>query len=161
MNKKTLLVGELNPYGSDPGFALYPFPEYASGARLCQLIIQVPRRLYMKHFDRANLCNGKWSIREARAQVNRLLKRQPKKIVLLGSKVCSAFGLTFIPFKQQKYITPELKSSVDVVILPHPSGLCRIWNEPNAFERANAALQKAGIIEKICIPITTDEELDK
>ena len=31
---RTWLIGEQNPYGADPAFALYPLPENAAGARL-------------------------------------------------------------------------------------------------------------------------------
>ena len=36
---KVVLVGEQNPYGPDPEFALYPAPEGSSGHRLCCQIL--------------------------------------------------------------------------------------------------------------------------
>lgn len=30
--RRIVLVGELNPYGADPQFALYPTPRHAAGA---------------------------------------------------------------------------------------------------------------------------------
>ena len=35
---RTWLVGEQNPYGADPNFALYPLPENAAGARLARFL---------------------------------------------------------------------------------------------------------------------------
>jgi hypothetical protein len=32
------------------------------------------------------------------------------------------------------------------IVLPHPSGLCRLWNQPDSVMRARAALQEAGLV---------------
>ena len=143
--EKPLLVGEINPYGADPDFALYPEPRGATGDRLCRLILGMRSGQYMERFERVNLCEGKWSIRKARERASRLLAGRPPHLVLLGSKVCSAFGLEFTPFQEIEYCAPELESPVTTVVLPHPSGLCRLWNEAGAFERARMAVLNAGI----------------
>ena len=157
---KPLLVGELNPYGDDDHFALYPRPERASGHRLCTLVMGLREADYLRRFDRANLCYRKWSIVEARRRASELLKARPCErqpdgppiyptIVLLGSKVCSAFGVEYAPFS----ITTHFEAWADLsyreytaVVLPHPSGLCRTWNEPGAFDKARVALVAAGVL---------------
>ena len=59
--RRILLVGESNPYGADPEFALFPLPERASGARL-QEILRLSTGEYLRRHDRVNLCaEGKWS----------------------------------------------------------------------------------------------------
>src|SRR5579872_4098600 len=142
MEKKIVLVGESNPYGSDPYYALYPAPDGCSGHRLCTMILGMGRAEYMETFDRMNLCTGKWSMTEARRTANSVRYRY---LVLLGAKVCSAFSVKFIPFADTDVgfgelgeFTPDAKA----VILPHPSGLCRLWNDPGSYERARAAVAR-------------------
>jgi len=53
---RPVLVGEANPWGSDPFYALYPYPERYAGWRLCHLILGLYRRTYLGYFDRVNLC---------------------------------------------------------------------------------------------------------
>jgi hypothetical protein len=52
---KPLLVGEVNPYGGDPYYALYPAPDGCSGHRLCYLILGMRREDYLESFERINL----------------------------------------------------------------------------------------------------------
>ena len=136
---KPLLVGETNPYGGADEFALYPTPPGCTGHRLCHLILQLDADEYLERYDRANLCVGKWSAPRAREEALRLSsKHQAGTIVLLGSKVCSGFGLPFRPF--------ETTVGARFVVLPHPSGLNRMWGEPGAFDRARAVLREAGVL---------------
>jgi len=144
---KTLLVGEDNPYGSDPRYALYPKPEYSAGGRLCELIMKMSVKQYIGTFDRVNLCSGKWSMPEARAKAKELWETRglDQNYVLLGSKVCKAFDMTFTPFE----ILWRDGASVGggaIVTLPHPSGRNRMWNEPGSLERAHRTLQEAEIL---------------
>lgn len=140
-----LLVGEANPYGTDPRYALYPYPKGASGERLGRLILGMPGpRAYLRAFDRRNLCPQRWSVKEARANAGEILRGPHERVVLLGSKVAGAFGMPFEPFKI--HLSELSAAAKTIVILPHPSGLCRAWNEPGAFERARAVLRSAGIL---------------
>lgn len=132
MSKPTL-VGESNPYGPDPDFALYPAPDGCSGHRLCCLILGMFRHDYLEAFDRVNLCDGRWSIRNARLRAEEL-SRQPGRFVLLGAKVSAAFQVPFVPF--------EVSEGGTMLVLPHPSGLCRLWGEPGAFEKAREAVRR-------------------
>ena len=144
---KPLLVGESNPYGSDPRYALYPYPDHSAGGRLCFKVMDLTRREYLTRFDRVNLCTGKWSMREAREAALAIMAARTGTVVLFGAKVCQAFGvIRFNPFGFPS--EPELvrKAGARYVILPHPSGLSRAWNEPGAFERARAVLREAGVL---------------
>lgn len=138
---KTLLVGELNPYGADPAYALYPHPRHASGNRLRE-IMELEDNAYLRAFDRVNLCTGRWLLKKAREAAQRIvLEAQPKTIVLLGKKVCDAFNCPFQPF--------TLSASgrgYPRVVLPHPSGINRMWNEPGAYARARKILREAGVL---------------
>ncbi len=143
---RPLLVGESNPYGSNPKYALYPNPEHSAGGRLCFKVMGLTQREYLERFDRVNLCAvGKWSMKAAKERAALLVAfGEPSPVVLLGAKVCGAFFLKFEPFKSFQVVC-HAKSRL-CVILPHPSGLSRAWNEPGAFERARAVLREAGVL---------------
>lgn len=136
---RPLLVGELNPYQSveDSRYALYPYPDRSAGGRLCRLVMGLEPHRYIRAYARANLCSGKWSLPVARVRAGQLADAHPDvPIVLFGSKVCSAFGREYDPFTFDGRF----------VRLPHPSGLCRAWNESGAFERAREVLRGAGVM---------------
>src|ERR1019366_478944 len=125
----------------DPRYALYPLPKGSAGDRLCRLVLQMGLREYVNTFDRVNLCAGKWSVKAARARAGELLaSRDAGAVVLLGARVCNAFMLAFVPFSVVQ------GGRLSVVILPHPSGLSRAWNEPGAYDRARSVLVSAGAI---------------
>lgn len=126
---KPVLIGESNPYGGDPYYALVPYPDGCSGHRLCRLVLGLTDDEYMDRFDRVNLCDGKWSIKSARERAD-LLRHTHSRHILLGAKVAAAFGVEFKPF--------EVIQSL--LVLPHPSGLNRMWQEQGAFERARKAV---------------------
>jgi hypothetical protein len=131
---KPLIIGESNPYGQDPHFALYPAPDGCSGHRLCCLILGMRRAEYLEAFERVNLCAGshatlfRWSMPEARKRAQELFC-YAGKVILLGSKVANAWG--FSPFKPF-----TIQDGGKILVLPHPSGLCRLWHKPGAFQRA-------------------------
>lgn len=135
---KPLLVGEANPYGGDPHFALYPAPDGCSGHRLCKLILKMRRADYLREFERRNLCPHNWNMREAREHAAELRTwRAP--LILFGAKVARAFDFNpFEPFT----LTNGGREWDKTLVLPHPSGLCRTWNEVGAFEKARELVAK-------------------
>lgn len=156
-----VVVGELNPYGVDPRYALYDEPKQASGYRLRTLVMGLRRTTYFR-LKKVNLCTGIWSAKAAREAAHALLVEHANQtddtLILLGRKVVGAFfcgpdGLdprdTPQPFTRSfcRYSvvggsTTE-RERENLVILPHPSGLNRSWGEPGAFERARALLREA------------------
>ncbi len=134
---RPLLVGEVNPYGPDPQYALWPDPPGCAGHRLCHVILGMERREYLRRFDRVNLCLGAWSMKAAREEATKILRRTPRTLVLLGAKVTDAFlPGAFRPF-QVVLVDPEFRAA----ILPHPSGRCRLWNDPDNITRARRAVE--------------------
>lgn len=131
------LIGELNPYNVDPSLALYPLPEHASGGRLAR-ILGLSRTQYFRAFERRNLCTGKWSLPAARrAATDVLTSAEGAPLVLLGAKVSKAFG--FDEFLPWMWRAPNpCDGQGPVVVLPHPSGLNRLWNQPDAEQRARS-----------------------
>lgn len=135
---RPLLVGEDNPYSADPRHALFPHPERSAGYRIATVILGLTRAEYLRRFDRVNLCAGKWSAPEARETARRIELRRPPRapIILLGRKVADAFGVARPPFSIYAFDGGRPR----FYLLPHPSGLSRVWNEPGAIERARALL---------------------
>jgi len=140
-----LFVGELNPYGSSPEYALFCEPPHSAGGRLCRLVCGLRRSTYLK-LPRVNLCTGKWSMTVAKSNAE-IWKRKAAgtwNVVLLGRKAATAFGYADAdPFTTSRHYWPSGgPSGIAFIALPHPSGLCRAWNEPGAFERARALLRE-------------------
>lgn len=150
--------GECNPYGADPAFALYPAPDRSAGHRLCTEILGLKRHDYLDRFDRVNLCGSVWSHPRAVERASQLMRERdfldkpatyfdkpdPRAvIILLGAKVCRAFRVPFEPFAEDATIgDPCLR----VLVLPHPSGRCTLWNAAGSFERARKLLRDAGVL---------------
>lgn len=133
-----MIVGEYNPHGHDGQLALHPFLTGATGARLCW-ILGMDAHEYLKTFARVNLLmTPAWSRRLAREEANQLTHRRR---ILLGARVAEAHGLRFKPFTVW-HSRREGHRAFDALILPHPSGRCRIWNDPVAAVRARIAVEQ-------------------
>jgi hypothetical protein len=149
-----VLVGEDNPHDKEPFFDLYDVPVNSAGARLRTKILGCSRAVYFgPDVHRANLCRGKWSAPKAREEAARLARLHPTAtFVLLGKKVRDAFGIyqldgdeTIRVIRGKNWVSELVSQPRTVVLLPHPSGRCRAWNEPGAIERARWALRDAGL----------------
>ncbi len=141
------LIGEQNPYGSDPKYALYPLPPRAAGGRLARAL-NLDDRSYLRAFERRNLLSDpKWSVPGARAAADVLLREHPPhdRLVLLGARVAAAFGLFFRDHICEVAALPVgtcPPQERTVLVLPHPSGLSREWNAAGMGDRVRAAMAK-------------------
>lgn len=151
--RRVLLVGEMNPYGGSPAFALWDEPADASGARL-RAILGLRSDTY-RALHRANLCAGRWELPVARGRASRFMLCEPSRpwevVVMLGRKVASAFRYRGAFFSAQfPRSAPGLQGRPEptLVSLPHPSGLCRLWHEPSAVQTARSLLRKVAH----CVP---------
>jgi hypothetical protein len=136
------IVGESNPYGSDPDYALYPAPDGCAGWRLCCLVLDLPRAEYLRRYERRNLLQGPhWSAPRAREAAGRVRAEfaaaEGCALVLCGAKVAAAFGLDF---EHDLLVPTTLKPGYQaaglfhfdasppwVLVIPHPSTRCRRW----------------------------------
>ena len=129
------IVGERNPYGADSEYALYPAPEGSAGHRLCCQILGMRRKDYLNSFDRVNLLAREvwclWTAMMAAAEV------RGDRLILLGRLVCEAFGLAYRPLSLSTYGATRA-----ALILPHPSGRCRMWDTDGTIERARELVRK-------------------
>lgn len=138
-----LLVGELNPHGGDPRFALYDYPEHSAGAHLRRILgLDTERYLAIR---RTNLCRGRWTMAEARRKVESLVADQGapwRRIVMLGRRVAAAFDCADVPAYTSavRCFDGSWPREFVMVAIPHPSGLNREWDAPGAAERARAAV---------------------
>lgn len=134
-----IFIGEANPYGDDPYYALHDYPLTSAGGRLRFKILGVYSRTYLA-CERFNLCPRTWSREQARVRAADLLNTRPGEVlVLLGRKVAEAFGVADVP----PFATKQIIGGPRLVVLPHPSGLNRLWHEPGAVQRARTAILAA------------------
>lgn len=134
MTRAILLVGELNPYGRNPSHALYPWPPNCAGWRLCYTILGMEKAEYLAAFNRVNLCYGKWSIKSAREAVE---KYRGRDRILLGAKVAAAHGINGF-----EWFSTVARDGNLCLAWPHPSGLCRVWNDVKTVGLARESLER-------------------
>lgn len=136
------LVGELNPYGADPRYALYHEPRNASGDRL-RRILGLTVRSYVP-LPKYNLCVGKWSVKAARARAQEIWG-QHSTLVLLGGKVRAVYD-DLVVGKLEAFKVRTIDASAEwkvlLIPLPHPSGMCREWNNPTAVLGARELVKR-------------------
>jgi hypothetical protein len=91
------------------------------------------RRDYPRVFDLRNLCGDiRWDKAEARDAADLMIRflGPGDRLVLLGTRVRRAFGVP-----ETRVGTPHVAGGVRLYPVPHPSGLCRAYNDP-AVRRA-------------------------
>lgn len=152
-----VLVGESNPYfdpslgGRADDAALYPTPDGSSGDRLCALL-GLSRYEYLRRFERSNLCARKWCLPDARTRAAELAwalhRGEVPALVLLGARVCHAFGVSYRPMEPVCEFIPHVLGVVYVI--PHPSGRSRRWGEPDDVGPA---------LRRYLAPLLTREEV--
>lgn len=139
---RAVIVGEEGPAD---GKALFPYPTHRTGGRLCSLIMRLSPMQYLDEYARVNLCHGGWDSRAARRVAREVLDAEPECLVLLGSRVCAAFGVVYVPFA---YRTSGLDATrTRYVVLPHPSARNRMWNDKDTVAKSRRALIRAKVID--------------
>jgi hypothetical protein len=89
---------------------------------------------------------GEWDAVEARRVAN-LVSRHVlayRYVLLFGQRVCAAFGIPWAPC--QFVPASELGEAMigyrtEFVPLPHPSGRCRMWNDPDVRALVTKTMQ--------------------
>ena len=101
-----------------------------------------PERAYVylkQHALLVNLCRGRWRWDEARARAAGLQGTHREGIfVLLGRRVAGAFG-----HRGGYYKTRVREDGSAIAVVPHPSGLNRMWNEDPTWHRVGRVLCQA------------------
>lgn len=153
---RPLLIGQAPPPNYDPRThsPLYPLPEAASGGRLAD-IMGLDHRTYLRTFQRINLLRDfpskrehpggtrrdHWPRAEARYAAELIAPLlHGRRVVLVGRNVARAFGLekatwhTWQPHRV--HYPPDDPAQAEMAVVPHPSGLCRWYNDPANMDEA-------------------------
>lgn len=139
--RKILLVGESFPKRSQ-GIALPLLPRRGAGDRL-RTMLGLSDAQYLEIFARTNLCASGWNIEEAVKKAEGLVDARRGVFVLLGARVRRAFSLFLTTRSGDPIVLRPFKclnfgwgSHHRFACLPHPSGQCRVWNDPENVKRA-------------------------
>jgi hypothetical protein len=138
--KLVVLVGEDPGPSGDPAYALHDAPDGCAGHRL-RLLTGLSSADYLSTFARVNLrqrCDSKWSAPAAREAALALLPAlDGRVVVLLGAKVRDAFRSPPDKYAFSDHPGPS-ERRVLLAGMPHPSGLCRDWRDPDKVAEARA-----------------------
>lgn len=132
-----------------------------SGFRLCA-IMGVDPDDYVERYVKQNLCSREWEHEAAifaakRIAANAMFQTGPSRIVLLGRRVADAFrdalvamgasGLDRLELLEGYYcVGSSPEREIVLVVLPHPSGKSRVWNDPKALRRARKLLIEGEVV---------------
>ena len=137
---KPVIVGMNNPLSRRPEHALYPHPPGCTGFRLWRMLnarTGASEVEYLEAFDRMNLVSGaKWSQEAANVVASVLVEGLRGRVVLLlGVAVRRAFAVPPL------LVHPQELYGVTWRQLPHPSGRCRWYNDPENRKVAEVLMQ--------------------
>lgn len=136
LGRRILFVGENNPQSVLEREALWPHDTHASGSRLMK-ILGLSWSQYVSCW-RTNLCPGEetWDSKNAIHRGVKLIELESppwSTVVFLGSKVQKlALPRDVRPENFERRIHTGAFRPINFVSLPHPSGLCREWNDPES-----------------------------
>ncbi len=142
-----VIVGMCNPQGNPP---LWTDPPGCAGHRLWQMATArtgISQEDWLAITDRRNLCLGKeWCREEARISAHAMVPElSSRTTVLLGGEVASCFpSCGLIGHWAKGYGTPP-RNPRPWVTIPHPSGMCRWYNE--AANRAAVEILLGDLVE--------------
>jgi hypothetical protein len=147
---KAVIVGIFNPKSQDPKDAMEPFTKNGSGERLWKMLCEVhriTREEYRETFLGLNVVDRDpkevdWS------DLGYLSRRRKRIYDVVGSRSTAVLGITAWSALQ---VEDSPIRKVDWFgrknnwwLFPHPSGLCRVYNDPAMRRRAGETLAKIG-----------------
>lgn len=145
---KPVILGINNPHSRDPAKALATDPIGASGYRLWLMLKEAANRQgrdlserdYMEGFDRRNLIDQKnYTNDQVRLRSSQILASLAgHRVVMCGTKVPYMLGLRYGGFD----LVPRHAMAFVYWVIPHPSGLCRTYNDPAVREKVGNLLFK-------------------
>lgn len=119
------ILGERPGPNTDPSVALYPHTTTGAASRLIRLL-NLTTEGYLANTSRLNAVDDKSSTASsvARLRVEEFLRRA-------GSEPFIVLGKSAIKAMPAKYRKMQFGEIVDnVLLLPHTSGVNRVWNDP-------------------------------
>lgn len=148
-----LVVGECRSPNTDARTPLFPHPPTSTAGRLLQYA-EMAAGDYLGKLERVNQCVDEWSDREAVTRLRDIvawLLSQPvtPRVLLLGrsvQKVWRVSGKSSFGSEVWRHDGQVLH----VAWVAHPSGLSRVYNDPDTRVKAGRAVRWcAGMEEKI------------
>lgn len=141
---RPVIVGMNNPLSASPRAALLPHPRGSSGWNLWRMardVCGVSRAEFRRSFDFVNLCDDQvWCPLAARRKYEALESAwQGRRVVLLGAAVLGVLRQTR-PSSGLKWQSHA--SGYQWCWAPHPSGLCREYNDPMARRAVGLRLEE-------------------
>jgi len=137
---RPVLVGLNNPHSDDPEKALATDRHGSSGYKLWLMLKEAANRNgqdlseadYLARFNRINLTDAiQFNVHVAKARVPQLIASfRYCRVVLCGTRVPMILGLKHTGF----HLGPQHGKEFAYYVIPHPSGLCREYNDPNMRE---------------------------
>jgi hypothetical protein len=144
-DQRLVVVGMNNPASRDPRAALWPDPPGCAGHRLWEMArarTGISQSEWLVLTDRRNLCVGDWSHSAARRQAAAWHDELRGRTVLqLGVSVMCAMRVEGDTLRRPL----EWHPTRDWVDIPHPSGLCRSYN--NSVVRTAVEILLAELVE--------------
>lgn len=136
------IIGEMPGMNTSPKLPLFPLPTTSAGGRLLGFSGMTTED-YLGRFWRRNLFTyfELWSVPQARERaldaILEIDQRALPRVILLGTRVGAAFGLPDL-WSHGRWAT-----GTELAVIPHPSGLNRVYNEMSAIRRARATIRWA------------------
>lgn len=137
---RPVIVGLDNPHSDDPAKALGLEPPNGSGFRLWLMLKEFANSQgydlssedYLDTFDRVNLFNS----HDVFDRFEVLARLRNRQVVLCGTRVPRLLGLRYKGFD----LVQRAGGNFTYRIIPHPSGLCREYNDPDMRVRVGEIL---------------------
>lgn len=131
---KIVIIGMNNPESDDPAHALWTQPAGCTGHRLWRMATArtgISEEQWLAATDRRNLCIGEWDLRRAWAQADAWREElRSRTVLMLGVEVMLAMRESGIGTPGSEHLMYfHWREDVDWCLLPHPSGLNRVWNQ--------------------------------
>lgn len=141
------IIGEAPGHNTSPKLPVFPLPSSSAGGRLISYS-KISPAVYLGMFWRKNVYTylEPWSRADARFRAEGILEimrlRGITRAVLLGVRVGAAFGLPELWSHGERFGN-RLNPGIELAVIPHPSGRCRVYNDVAAQRRAGATLRWA------------------
>lgn len=142
-----IVVGENPGPNTHPDLPLFPWPDTSSAGRLMAMSELTPGE-YLGGLYRRNLVDAhEWSKPAARSRAREMITAlfdlgRDFRVVLCGSKVARCFGV-----EPDFWMPLRLETRQTAVVIPHPSGLNRIYNDRACRARTRMWMRWAALGE--------------
>jgi hypothetical protein len=147
-----VVVGMAPGLRTSASLPMFPHPASSAGGRLLA-VSGMPVEAYLGRLVRANLCQGKFRVNEARESARELYRKwrtagEPRtRLVLCGRRVADAFTYV-LEESSADWFQRRAWAGIEYAAIPHPSGRCREYNDPANIARARKVVRWAARYEE-------------